>query len=237
MIESFGVSDPGCVRTNNEDYFLLLPAAGLYVVADGMGGAQAGEHASRLAVETVRDTIQAVAPPSSPDDLLDAFAKANQRVMKEADADVAMEGMGTTLVAAVENDGDLFIASVGDSRAYLFENGKLQAITEDQTWVNEVGRRLGLDEETLKIHPMRHVLTMAIGVSGQLRVNHYLIHPTPGAQILLCSDGLHGVAPDERIGAVLGADGSLEAKCQKLIELAREMGGPDNITAVILQAA
>ena len=200
MIESFGVSDPGCVRTNNEDYFLLLPAAGLYVVADGMGGAQAGEHASRLAVETLRDTIQAVAPPSSPDDLLDAFAKANQRVMKEADSDLSMEGMGTTLVAAVENDGDLFIASVGDSRAYLFENGKLQAITEDQTWVNEVGRRLGLDEETLKIHPMRHVLTMAIGVSGQLRVNHYLIHPEPGAQILLCSDGLHRGAPDERIG-------------------------------------
>lgn len=237
MIESFGVSDPGCVRTNNEDYFLLLPSAGLYVVADGMGGAQAGEHASRLAVETLRDTIQAVPPPSSPDDLLDAFAKANQRVMKEADADLSMEGMGTTLVAAVENDGDLFIASVGDSRAYLFENGKLQVITEDQTWVNEVGRRLGLDEETLKIHPMRHVLTMAIGVSGQLRVNHYLIHPAPGAQILLCSDGLHGVAPDERISEVLAADGSLEAKCRKLIELAREMGGPDNITAVILQAA
>jgi len=237
MIESFGVSDPGCVRTNNEDYFLLLPTAGLYVVADGMGGAQAGEHASRLAVETLRDTIQAVPPPSSPDDLLDAFAKANQRVMKEADADLSMEGMGTTLVAAVENDGDLFIASVGDSRAYLFENGKLQAITEDQTWVNEVGRRLGLDEETLKIHPMRHVLTMAIGVSGQLRVNHYLIHPAPGAQILLCSDGLHGVAPGERIGQVLAADGSLEAKCRKLVDLARELGGPDNITAVILQAA
>src|ERR1019366_7587511 len=158
-----------------------------------------------------------VAPPTSPDDLLDAFAKANQRVMREADADQAMEGMGTTLVAAVENDGDLFIASVGDSRAYLFENGKLQAITEDQTWVNEVGRRLGLDEDTLKIHPMRHVLTMAIGVSGQLRVNHYRVHPLPGTQILLCSDGLHGVAPDERIGEVLGTNDSLEAKCHSLI--------------------
>jgi serine/threonine protein phosphatase PrpC len=235
MIESFGASDPGCVRTNNEDYYLLLPSAGLYVVADGMGGAQAGEHASRLAVETLRDTIQAVPPPTSPDDLLDAFGKANQRVMKEADADQSMEGMGTTLVAAVENDGDLFIASVGDSRAYLFENGKLQAITEDQTWVNEVGRRLGLDEETLKLHPMRHVLTMAIGVSGQLRVNHYRVRPSPGAQMLLCSDGLHGVAPEERIGEVLAAGDSLEAKCQKLIALAREFGGPDNITAVLLK--
>jgi serine/threonine protein phosphatase PrpC len=237
MIESFGLSDPGCVRTNNEDCFLLLPSAGLYVVADGMGGAQAGEHASRLAVETVRDTLEAASPPASPDDLLDAFAKANQRVMKEAEADPAMEGMGTTLVAVVENQSDLFIASVGDSRAYLFENGKLQPITEDQTWVNEVGRRLGLDEETLKIHPMRHVLTMAIGVSGQLRVNHYSVHPSPGAQILLCSDGLHGVAPEERIGAVLAGGDSLEAKCQKLVALAREYGGPDNITAVLLKAS
>ena len=235
MIESFGVSDPGCVRTNNEDYFLLLPSAGLYIVADGMGGAQAGEHASRLAVETLRDTIEAAAGPTSPDDLLDAFAKANQRVMKEAEADPAMEGMGTTLVAAVENEGDLFVASVGDSRAYLFENGKLEAITEDQTWVHEVGRRLGLDEDTLKIHPMRHVLTMAIGVSGQLRVNHYHVHPSPGAQMLLCSDGLHGVAPEERIGQVLGGDDSLETKCRKLITLARDFGGPDNITAVLLK--
>ena len=235
MIESFGVSDPGCVRTNNEDCFLLLPSAGLYVVADGMGGAQAGEHASRLAVETLRNTIEAASGPTSPDDLLDAFAKANQRVMKAAEADPAMEGMGTTLVAAVENDGDLFVASVGDSRAYLFENGKLEAITEDQTWVHEVGRRLGLDEDTLKIHPMRHVLTMAIGVSGQLRVNHYHVHPSPGSQMLLCSDGLHGVAPEERIGLVLGTDDSLEAKSQKLIALAREFGGPDNITAVLLK--
>jgi PPM family protein phosphatase len=103
--------------------------------------------------------------------------------------------------------------------------------------VNEVGRRLGLDEETLKIHPMRHVLTMAIGVSGQLRVNHYSVRPSPGAQILLCSDGLHGVAPDERIGEVLAGDDSLETKCQKLVALAREFGGPDNITAVLLKAS
>lgn len=207
------------------------------MVADGMGGAQAGEHASRLAVETVRDAMAAAAAPISPDDLLDAFAKANQRVMKEAEADPAMEGMGTTLVAAVENGGDLFIASVGDSRAYLFENGQLEAVTEDQTWVHEVGRRLGLDEETLKIHPMRHVLTMAIGVSPQLRVNHYHVHPMPGAEMLLCSDGLHGVAPDERIAEVLSGKDTLEIKCKKLIDVAREFGGPDNITAVLLKTA
>ena len=235
MIESFGVSDPGCVRGNNEDFFLLLPAAGLYVVADGMGGAQAGEHASRLAAETVRDVILRVPQPAAPDDLLDAFAEANQRVAKAADADPDREGMGTTLVAAVENAAELFIASVGDSRAYLYENGVLTIVTEDQTWVNEVGRRLGLDEETLRIHPMRHVLTMAIGISGQLRVQHYHLHPGPGALVLLCSDGLHGVTPDEEIGDILSAGGSLEALCRKLVAQARAHGGPDNITAVLLK--
>jgi protein phosphatase len=236
MLDSFGVSDPGCVRGNNEDFFLLAPAAGLYLVADGMGGAQAGEHASRLAAETVRDVIQGVPQPASPDDLLDAFAEANRRVAREAEADPDREGMGTTLVAAVEHEGDLFIASVGDSRAYVFTGGKLQPITEDQTWVNEVGRRLGLDEETLRIHPMRHVLTMAIGVSGQLRVHHYRLHPEKGALLLLCSDGLHGVAPDEEIAKVLAGDGSLETMANDLVELARSRGGPDNITAVLLRA-
>src|SRR5436305_11940810 len=145
--------------------------------------------------------------------------------------------MGTTLVAALDAGDELLIASVGDSRAYVFEDEQLLVITEDQTWVHEVGRRLGLDEETLKIHPMRHVLTMAIGVSAQLRVNHYHVHPMPGAEMLLCSDGLHGVAPDQRIAEVLSAKDALDIKCKKLIDLAREFGGPDNITAVLLKTA
>lgn len=235
MLDSFGVTDPGCVRGNNEDYFLLAPAAGLYLVADGMGGAQAGEYASHLAAETVRELIQEAPHPASADDLLDAFAEANRRVAREADTDPEREGMGTTLVAAVENDGDLYIASVGDSRAYLFEDGELKPITDDQTWVNEVGRRLGLDEETLRIHPMRHVLTMAIGVSAQLRVHNYSLQPKPGALVLLCSDGLHGVAPDAEIAKVLTANGSLETMGNELVALAKARGGPDNITAVLLK--
>lgn len=235
MIESFGVSDPGCIRGNNEDYFLLLPAAGLYVVADGMGGAQAGEHASRLAVETVRDVIEKAPQPASPDDLLDAFAEANQQVARDAAADPSREGMGTTLVAAVENGDQLFIASVGDSRAYVYEKGELKVVTEDQTWVNEVGRRLGLDEETLRIHPMRHVLTMAIGISGQLRVHHYHVPAQPETMVLLCSDGLHGVTPDDEIREILAGGGTPETLCRKLIEQARSHGGPDNITAVLLK--
>jgi serine/threonine protein phosphatase PrpC len=235
MIESFGATDPGCVRNNNEDYFLTVPSVGLYLVADGMGGAQAGEHASRLAAETVREIIEQAPSPASPDALVDAFAEANNRVMKEAAEHPEMEGMGTTLVAAVTGGKHMLVASVGDSRAYLFEDGRLQAITEDQSWVNEVGRRLGLEEEVLKIHPMRHVLTMAIGVSGQLRVHTYRVQPGPGAQVLLCSDGLHGVVPESEIGAILASDASLKEKCENLIARAKANGGPDNITAVLLK--
>ena len=238
MLEAFGASDPGCVRSNNEDYFLVVPAIGLYLVADGMGGAQAGEHASRLAAETIEQAVQQNGKTMDADGLVVAFGRANQRVMDAAAGNPEMEGMGTTLVAALENDGDLLIASVGDSRVYTLENGTLHTITEDQTWVNEVGRRLGIDEENLKNHPMRHVLTMAIGVSENLRVHTYRLKPSPGMLILLCSDGLHGVVSEDELRKALSSPASsLEAKSKGLIALAREHGGPDNITAVLLRAA
>lgn len=235
MIEAAGATDPGCIRGNNEDFFLLAPSLGLYAVADGMGGAQAGEHASRLAVETLTEVIKSKPGPAGPDELLVAFTEANDRVMRAASADRSREGMGTTLVAALENHDDLHIASVGDSRAYSYSNGSLEAITEDQSWVNEVGRRLGLEDAILKQHPMRHVLTMAVGVSDQLRVHTYRIKPAPGTQILLSSDGLHGVANAQEISKVLDSGATLDEKCRELIAAARRNGGPDNITAVLLK--
>jgi serine/threonine protein phosphatase PrpC len=236
MLEASGASDPGCVRSNNEDYYLVAPSIGLYVVADGMGGAQAGEHASKLAAETLWELVYQSPGAMDTEMLVEAFREANRRVMEAASADSTLEGMGTTMVAALAKDGDLLIASVGDSRLYMFENGTLSTVTEDQTWVNEVGRRLGLDEVTLKTHPMRHVLTMAIGVSEQLRVHTYLLHPEPGTQLLLCSDGLHGVANEEDMKHALESDAPLDAKCQELITAARSRGGPDNITVILLRA-
>jgi serine/threonine protein phosphatase PrpC len=237
MIEAYGASDPGCVRNNNEDYYLIVPSMGLYLVADGMGGAQAGEHASKLAAETVRDVIGKNGVGADADTLVNAFEEANRRVMDAAANDPAMEGMGTTLVAALQTGDELLIASVGDSRVYIFEKEALRTITEDQTWVNEVGRRLGLDEDSLKSHPMRHVLTMAIGVSDQLRVHTYLLKPVSGTQVLLCSDGLHGVAREADLLSALSSKESIEEKCKQLIAAARAQGGPDNITAVLLKAS
>jgi protein phosphatase len=210
---------------------------GLYAVADGMGGAQAGETASKLATEALWEVVQKNREAAGSAMLVQAFHEANHKVMEAALADPTLEGMGTTMVAALSKNGDLWIASVGDSRAYLYDDGELHAVTEDQTWVNEVGRRLGIDEEVLKNHPMRHVLTMAIGVSEQLRVLTYVVKPTPGMLVLLCSDGLHGVAPQEDLRRALGSNVSLEAKCGALIAAARDHGGPDNITAVLLKAS
>jgi protein phosphatase len=234
MLEAYGVSDPGCVRSNNEDYYLLAPQLGLYLVADGMGGAQAGECASQMASETVGEYVW-ISGSGDPGILLQAFEEANRRVLRAATSDSALEGMGTTLTAVLEANGELYIASVGDSRAYVHNGERLLVITEDQTWVQEVGRRLGIDETHLKTHPMRHVLTMAIGVSEQLRIHSYVLKAEPGMQILLCSDGLHGLVNDDRIAEILGTEHSLEEKAHILVENARQAGGPDNITAVILR--
>ncbi len=235
MLEAHGASDPGCVRRNNEDRYLVDLKLGLYAVADGMGGAQAGEHASRIAVEAVADHI-AQSPRDCVEDLTSAFEEANRRVLETAAGDPQLEGMGTTLVALLECNGRLAVASVGDSRAYRFHAGRLEPLTEDQNWASEVGRRLGLGDEVLRTHPLRHVLTMAIGVARSLRVFTGYADCPPGSLFLLCSDGLHGVVSPEAIAGALGDEASLEEKGRRLIEAARQAGGPDNITAVLVRA-
>jgi len=234
MLEAFGLSDPGCVRTNNEDYYLLAPDMGLYLVADGMGGAQAGEHASRIASETVAEYVWQ-AERTDARVLEEALDLANQKVMEKAREDATLEGMGTTLVAVLEDHGQLYVSSVGDSRLYLLEDGTLRPVTDDQTWVNEVGRRLGIEESALKTHPMRHVLTMAIGVSSPLRVNSYQLNPHPGSVLVLCSDGLHGVIDEKTLTETLIRVRNLEEAAHYLIDAAKQAGGPDNVTVVLLR--
>jgi len=237
MLEASALSDKGCVRSNNEDYCLIEPELGLYVLADGMGGAKAGERASRMAVDTVAEMVL-LAQQRDSQVLISAVEEANRRVLEAAHSDPSLEGMGTTLVAALEMDDSLSIASVGDSRAYLLDDDGFRAITDDQTWVNEVGRPLGLDEDSLRNHPMRHVPTMAIGASSPLTVNYYSVGLKTGALVLMCSDGLHGVLEPPQMEQILrgGRDGtSLEESCRQLIEAAKDAGGPDNVTAVLVR--
>jgi PPM family protein phosphatase len=240
MLDAFALSDVGRVRTNNEDCALILPEIGLYLLADGMGGARAGEMASRLAIDTVAEVVRQ-SWQRDPQVLLSAVEEANRRVLEASSSDPQLEGMGTTLVAALESGNELAIASVGDSRAYLLDDAGFRPITEDQTWVHEVGRPLGLDEESLRNHPMRHVLTMAIGVGGALSIHYYAVQLKPSALLLMCSDGLHGVVEPPVIENILrdntGDHEGLEYKCRALIEAAKAAGGPDNVTCILLRGA
>jgi serine/threonine protein phosphatase PrpC len=230
MLEAFALSDQGCVRANNEDYCLIKPELGLYVLADGMGGARPASGHRNWPWIPWRRSCQAQRRDSQV--LRTAVEEANRRVLEAARSDPGLEGMGTTLVVALETEEGLFIASVGDSRAYLLDDGGFRAITDDQTWVNEVGRPLGLDEESLRNHPMRHVLTMAIGASAPLTVNYYSVPLQVGALVLISSDGLHGVVDAAQIEQILrgGPLADSGRKLHRLIEAAKEAGGPDNIT-------
>ena len=170
--------------------------------------------------------------------LVQAIEVANRRVLAEATRDPNLEGMGTTVVAALDmGEGTFAVASVGDSRAYLMSEGVLRQITEDQTWIHEVGAPLGLDAETLRTHPMRHVLTMAVGASPDLRVRYYSVRLGPGDLVLLSSDGLHGVVAEPQIESILktrNGHETLASRCQSLVEAAHEAGSPDNVTVVLV---
>ena len=238
MLEACAVTDPGLVRTTNQDFFRIIPELGLYLLADGMGGARGGARASQVAVETVAE-ILGKSPHRDAAALLGAVEEANQRVLHESTSDPRFEGMGTTLVAALETrENDVAIASVGDSRAYMFEEGKLRAVTEDQTWVHEVGRTLGLDEISLKTHPMRHVLTMAVGVGTAIRIRYYAVALKPGSVMMLSSDGLHGVVPEDQIERILNESHvTCQEICDKLISAANDAGSPDNVTVLVIRRA
>ena len=234
MTEAFGLSDTGCVRANNEDCYRILPELGLYLLADGMGGAKAGETASDLAVETMAKVLGETRQRDA-QVLLRAVQAANSSVLELARSNSKLEGMGTTVVAALDAGDKLLIASVGDSRAYLLDSESFSAITEDQSWVNEVGRPLGLDEASLRVHPLRNVLTMAVGAGSQVSVNCYTVPWQPGSLALLSSDGLHGVVRREDLERIVRGPESLEIKCGQLIEAAKSLGAPDNVTAVLLK--
>lgn len=241
MLEAFGLSDPGCVRPNNEDYFISDRESGIFILADGMGGANAGEYASQLSAETLYEhLLNAPARNGSASDPLAilevGFLEANSAVRRAAKTNPDLDGMGTTLVAVRQiGDARLQIGSVGDSRAYLASDGQLSQITQDHTWIAEVGDRLGLSEEALRKHPMRHVLTRAIGSADELQIFSATVQCRPNDQILLCSDGLHGVVREDFLRDTLNSEKTLAEKCHYLIKAAKEEGGPDNVTVVLIQ--
>ena len=232
----FGATDVGRLRPNNEDAFALLPELGAAILADGMGGEKCGEVGSSLTVETVSAYLRAPENGLGLEEIAkEAIRAANAKVIETARHRRECDGMGSTVVLTMWRGPELLVANVGDSRAYLLRHGKLRQLTYDQNFANELRVRLGFSEDRLRTMPNRNVLTMAVGIFEEVLVRSHAEQLQPGDRLLLCSDGLYVPVPDEEIAPVLSGPENIEEKVKKLIAMANQAGGPDNITAVILE--
>lgn len=230
-------SDRGRMRESNEDSFLA--SASLAAVADGMGGHLAGEVASAAATEqlrTLEDGALWRGDLEAGDALKSAVLEANRRIREMAAGDKSLEGMGTT-VTALLSDGDVVhLAHVGDSRAYLLRKGELSQLTEDHTLVQELVKQGKLRPEDAKHHPQGSIITRALGVEPDVQIDTATFKIVPGDRLLLCTDGLTGVVDQATIRNVLLRTRDPQQASERLVALANEHGGPDNITVVVLDA-
>ena len=225
-------TDIGKKRKQNEDAAWFDEKRGVFVVADGMGGHQAGEVASALAARTLCETLRDMQP--SADALTRGYLAANSAVFARQKEDETLSGMGTTMTALWEDQEYVFVGQIGDSRAYLYRDGKLHQITEDQSMVGEMLRAGAITEEQARSHPYRNVITQAVGTEERLSPVVTRILKTPGDIWLLCSDGLTDMARDEEIAAVL-ADCQPAAAAEELVHLALQHGGTDNVSVLLLE--
>jgi PPM family protein phosphatase len=224
-------TDTGRQRRDNEDS--AFARAPVFVVADGMGGAQAGEVASRIAVEAFE---QGLPDSGSPEErLATRVREANAQIYERSRADRGRAGMGTTLTAAYVDDTHVAIAHVGDSRAYLFRHGTLQRLTQDHSLVDELVRRGKLTEEQAAEHPQRSIITRALGPEPDVEVDTWTYPARAGDVVLLCSDGLTSMISEERVRAILAEHDNLDEAGDELIREANEAGGRDNITVVLFR--
>jgi len=243
-VDAFGLTDIGRVRSRNEDSFGLDPELSYYVVADGMGGHGNGEVASQVAVEAfgehLKRALAAGAPerPESGEALDRAIHHAHDRVLKAVEEDSALSGMGTTIVGVLVDQRKMSIAHVGDSRAYRLRRGDFELLTDDHTWVNQQVSAGYMSEEQARVHPLKNVVTRALGGEGDVEVEVDHVELEPGDLYLLCSDGLSAMLDDTEIGDLLRDRANpLDATCRTLVERANSRGGVDNITVLLLEVA
>jgi protein phosphatase len=231
IVEHASRTDQGRQRTANEDDYFAKPP--YFAVADGMGGAKAGEVASRLATEAFDAAADEDAPPEL---RLEQIARAaNRRIYELALADESRRGMGTTLTAALVTGDEVSLGHVGDSRAYRLRDGKLEQLTRDHSLVAELERSGQISAEAAESHPQRSIITRALGPEADVEVDTYTISAGDGDVFLLCSDGLTSMISDDEVAAILrGADG-LEAAADALVRAANQSGGKDNITVVLFR--
>jgi protein phosphatase len=249
-VSSAVATDPGLRRDSNEDSYCARPDLGLYLVADGMGGHAAGEVASRMAVETIEafinDTRDADVNRTWPfpydtnlsldgNRIKAAFRLANRRLAAAIESDDTLRGMATTAVAVLLGSGTPVVAHVGDSRAYMLRDGSFQQLTQDHSWVGEQVRAGVLSDADARRHPWRNVVTRALSGGDDPHVDVHELEVRTGDRLIICSDGLSGVVPFEKLQTIVSNTSGLDETCQALIAAANDAGGPDNITVAMLK--
>lgn len=234
------LSDQGVKRQDNQDNFFISDDQRLFVVADGMGGALGGATASKLTVEAIGQRWNEAPPQDQPDQiktwLEGAIELANETVFNHSSENPAVQGMGTTVVAAVQgNNGSVYIAHVGDSRAYRIRQGKAEALTQDHSLVMELFRSGHITEAQMKESPFKSYITRCIGHKNKVEVDLKPADVKAEDWILLCTDGLTAVLQDDAIGDTVDEMKEPEAACQKLVELTIAGGAPDNVTVIAIK--
>jgi PPM family protein phosphatase len=233
-VPAVGLSDTGRKRRHNEDSYVCEPP--LFAVADGMGGAQAGEIASQLAAAALRE--ETTSGLSSEERVVALIREANRRVFESAHEDRTRSGMGTTVTVAIAEEGRVVIGHVGDSRAYRFRDGRIEQLTDDHSLVAELVRSGKISAEEAETHPQRSVITRALGTESDIDVDTFDIEAREGDLFLLCSDGLSTMVDDETLGLIVERSrGDLKRTARDLIDAANRAGGEDNITVVLFEPA
>jgi PPM family protein phosphatase len=231
IVEQTGRTDVGRQRTANEDSLFVRPP--VFAVADGMGGAKAGEVASALAVEAVENAPDSAEPP---EEALAAIVRsANRRIYDLAVADETRRGMGTTLTLVKVHDDEITIAHVGDSRAYRMRDGDLSQLTRDHSLVAELERSGQITAEAAEHHPQRSIITRALGPEPDVEVDTYTLTGREGDLFLICSDGLTSMISDDEVTSILRSAGPLEDAADELVRAANQSGGKDNITVILFR--
>jgi serine/threonine protein phosphatase PrpC len=231
IAEEVGLTDVGRQRHTNEDRFYESPP--VFAVADGMGGARSGEVASQLAVDEFSE--QNAADGSPEERLAEIVRAANRKIYELAQSDESHAGMGTTLTAAVVGDNEISLGHVGDSRAYRFRDDQLERLTQDHSLVEELMRMGKLSPEAAEVDPRRSIITRALGPEPTVEVETCTYPAKDGDVYLLCSDGLTGMIPEDRMAEILRARSSLQQAAQELVRAANAGGGKDNITVVLFK--
>lgn len=228
------ISDRGCKRSSNEDSFACSVENGVFVVCDGMGGAAAGEVASSIAVGELLRVLSGRSVPF-PELAEEAVNVANEAVYSQAQRNPRLSGMGTTMVALAVQDAEAWVLNVGDSRCYRLRDGILEQLTLDHSLVEEQVRMGRMTPTEALRSPLRNVITRALGTQSTVAPDCFPVETAPGDLYLLCSDGLTRELPDETIQSLLDEEGSLEERARGLIEAAKQAGGNDNITCILVE--